>query len=106
MSEQLVIADAFPERDPELEQLVAQYLKAKLAEQKAKTASTARYDAIKARLELLELDTYHCYDRRYVALMKPEEAAVKVKAVKESAPSPYRPGNEQASAGAPPQVAE
>lgn len=105
MADQLIIPDAFPDRDSEMEQLVAQYLKAKLAEVKAKTASIARYDAIKARLTMLELDTYHCYDRRYRVELKPDEPAVKVKPVKETQPSPYRPGNEQASAGDPPAAA-
>lgn len=106
MADQLIIPDAFPERDAELEQLTAQYLKAKLAEVKAKTASVARYDAIKARLQLLELEVYHCYDRRYRVELKADDPAVKVKPVKETQPSPYRPGTEQLSAGAPPAAAE
>lgn len=105
MADQLIIPDAFPDRDDELEVLVAQYLKAKLAESKSKAACEAKYDSIKAKLLFKEIDVYHCYDRRYRVEMKPDEPAVKVKPVKETQPSPYRPGNEQASAGDPPAAA-
>jgi hypothetical protein len=91
-TQQMVISDAFPERDPELEALVQKYNRAKAAQVKAADAVTSRYDQLKERMRLLELDFYHCYDTRHRVELKPDDPTVKVKPVKESQPSPYRPG--------------
>jgi hypothetical protein len=90
-TQQLVISDAFPNRDPELEALVQKYNRAKAAQVKAADAVTSRYDQLKERMRMLELDVYHCYDTRHRVEFKNDDPTVKVKPVKESQPSPYRP---------------
>lgn len=87
-----LIPDVFPQRDQTLEDLVQKYKRAKAAEKKAKLAVTARYDAIKSRMESIELKVYMCYDTRSMVDMRPDDPAVKVQDVPESKPSPYRPG--------------
>jgi hypothetical protein len=90
-TQQLVISDAFPERDAELEAIVQKYNRAKSAAKKAEDAVIARYDALKERMRLLDLDVYHCYDTRHRVEFKNDDPTVKVKPVKEKDPSPYRP---------------
>jgi len=95
--QKMLVHDAFPDRDPEIESLIVGYLEAQTEAEaaiaKANDREVTAQKALKEAVRAAGLDSYSSYDIRYVVELKKLDDRLKVRPVKKKEATPCVDGD-------------